>query len=185
MWARLHKLDRVKPLAAGGAIVTIDDDRPTTLMQRNPSLSTLVAVARILSAHRALEAKFDGKGEVRYQVHATVPSFLSEAIARAGGALSDGDRMLSPAAAAGVAAIIDVAFAERFEIDRFAVSLDQDDGARNFSSRDLIFEKLVDPREFFDRQRSVRRGPESISWNGNDHRDHDDDCSPQHRPVIS
>jgi hypothetical protein len=112
VWARLHKLDRVKPLPAGGAIVTLDDDRPTTLMQRNPSLSTLVAIARILSAHRALEAKFDSKGEVRYLVHATVPSFLSEAIARAGGALYDGDRMLSPAAPAGVAAIIDVAFAE-------------------------------------------------------------------------
>jgi hypothetical protein len=123
VWARLHKLDRVKPLAAGGAIVTIEDERPTTLMQRNPSLSMLVAIARVLSAHRALEAKFDGKGEVRYQVHATVPSFLSEAIARAGGALYDGDRILSPAAPAGVAAIIDVAFAELAHYTRGTVGI--------------------------------------------------------------
>ena len=112
MWARLHKLDRVKPLPAGGAVVLIEDERPATLIQRNPALSSLVAIARVLSARRALEAKYDGKGEVRYQVNTTAPSFLSEAIARAGGATYDGDRMVSPAAAAGVAAIIDVAFSE-------------------------------------------------------------------------
>jgi hypothetical protein len=112
VWARLHKLDRVKPLPTGGAIISIDDDRPATQMQRVPSLSTLAAIARVLSAHRALEAKFDGKGEVRYQVHTTVPSFLSEAIARAGGAIYDGDKLVSPASPAGVAAVIDVAFAE-------------------------------------------------------------------------
>jgi hypothetical protein len=112
VWVRLHKLDRVKPLATGGAIVLIEDERPATQMQRVPSLYTLVAIARILSAHRALEAKFDGKGEVRYQVHTTIPSFLSEAIARAGAAVYDGDRLIAPAARAGVAALIDIAFSE-------------------------------------------------------------------------
>ena len=112
MWARLHKLDRVKPLPGGGAIVLIEDDRSAGQMQRVPSLSTLVAIARVLAGHRALEAKFDGKGEIRYQVSTTVPSFLSEAVARAGAAIYAGDRMVAPAAPAGVAALIDVAFSE-------------------------------------------------------------------------
>ena len=112
MWARLHKLDRVKPLPSGGAIVFIEDDRSATQMQRVPSLSSLAAIARVLAARRALEAKFDGKGEVRYQVSTIVPSFLSEAIARAGAAVYDGERPLAPAAPAGVAALIDVAFSE-------------------------------------------------------------------------
>ncbi len=112
MWVRLHKLDRVKPLPTGGAIVVVEDDRSAQQMQRVPSLSTLVAIARVLSGRRALEAKYDGKGEVRYQVNAIVPAFLSEAIARAGAAVYSGDRMISPAAPAGVAALIDVAFSE-------------------------------------------------------------------------
>ena len=40
---------------------------------------------------------------------------------------------------------IGIALAEPFEIDRLAVALDQDDGARNFPLCDLVVEKLVDP----------------------------------------
>ena len=57
-------------------------------MQRNPSLSILIAIARVLSARRALELKYAGKGEVRYARRA-VPAFLSEAITRAGAAIAD------------------------------------------------------------------------------------------------
>jgi hypothetical protein len=114
VWARVHKLDRVRPQAGGGAIVLIEDERNTAQMQRVPSLSTLIAIARVLSAHRALDAKFDGKGEVRYATSASLPSFLSEAITRAGAAVSDrnGERVIVPAAPAGVDAVIDVAFSE-------------------------------------------------------------------------
>jgi hypothetical protein len=114
MWARLHKLDRVKPLAGGGAVIIIEDERSQSQMQRSPALSTLVAIARVLSAHRALDAKFGGKGEVRYATSTVVPSFLSEAITRAGASIAerDGDKIKVPAAPSGVAALIDVAFSE-------------------------------------------------------------------------
>ena len=59
--------------------------------------------------------KFDGKGEVRYAAAASpMPSFLSEAISRAGGSVADpsGDRVVMPAQPAGVAALIDVAMSE-------------------------------------------------------------------------
>ncbi len=113
MWARVHKLDKVRPLPSGGAIVLIQDGRSVTQMQRVPSLSTLIAVARILAARRALEAKVGGKGEVRYCAVA-VPSFLSEAIIRAGAniASSDGDKVHVPAQPASAASMIDIAFAE-------------------------------------------------------------------------
>jgi len=83
-------------------------------MQRVPSLSTLVAIARVLAARRALEMQYGGIGEVRYATSAAVPSFLSEAIARAGAALveRDGEVVRIPAQPAGIAAIIDVAFSE-------------------------------------------------------------------------
>ena len=114
MWARVHKLDRVKPLPSGGAIVFIEDERSQSQMQRTPSLSTLVAIARVLSAHRALDAKFGGKGEVRYATSTVVPSFLSEAITRAGASIAerDGEKIKVPASPAGVAAVIDVAFSD-------------------------------------------------------------------------
>jgi len=65
---------------------------------------------------------------------------------------------------------IDVALAEPFEIDRLAVALDQDDGARNFALCDLIVEKFVDPRKLLQRQRRVRRRPEGGSRKRNGHR---------------
>jgi hypothetical protein len=113
MWARVHKVDRIRPTDKGG-IVIVEDERATAQMQRVPSLSTLVAIARVLSARRALELKYGGNGEVRYATSAHLPSFLSEAITRAGAAIADatGDRIRQPAAPAGVAALIDVAFAE-------------------------------------------------------------------------
>jgi hypothetical protein len=114
VWARVHKVDRIKPLPTGGAIVILEDERNASLMQRVPSLSTLVAIARVLAAKRLLAVKFDGKGEVRYATNALVPSFLSEAVARAGAAITerDGEVIKSPAAPSGVAAIVDIAFTE-------------------------------------------------------------------------
>lgn len=114
MWARVHKLDRVRAQPGGGAILVLEDGRSAAQIQRVPSLSLLVAVARILAARRALELKFEGKGEVRYAVGATLPAAVSEAIARAGGALADasGDRVLVPPQPAGVAALVDIAFSE-------------------------------------------------------------------------
>jgi hypothetical protein len=114
MWARVHKLDRVRPQAGGGAIVLIEDERSAPQMQRVPSLSALVAVARVLAARHALEAKYDGKGEVRYATSAALPSFLSDAVTRAGASVSDYDgvHVTVPAQAAGVDALVDVAFAE-------------------------------------------------------------------------
>lgn len=113
MWARVHKLDRVRPLPGRGAIVVIEDERSAAQMRRVPSLSTLVATARVLAAQRALDAKFDGKGEVRYAATA-LPSFLSEAVTRAGAAIvtRDGETVVVPAQPAGVAAIVDIAFSE-------------------------------------------------------------------------
>jgi hypothetical protein len=114
VWARVHKVDKIKSLPTGGAIVILDDERNGSQMQRVPCLSTLVAIARVLAAKRLLAVKFDGKGEVRYATNALVPSFLSEAIQRAGAAVTerDGEAIKVPAAPSGVAALIDVAFSE-------------------------------------------------------------------------
>lgn len=114
MWARVHKVDKIKPLPTGGAIVILEDERNGSQMQRVPSLSTLIAIARVIGARRLLEVKFNGKGEVRYATNALVPSFLSEAIARAGAAVTDrdGEVIKSPSAPSGVAALIDIGFTE-------------------------------------------------------------------------
>ena len=64
MWARVHKVDRVRPQPNGGAIILIEDERGVPMMTRVPSLSTLTAIARVLDAKQVLEAKYDGKGEV-------------------------------------------------------------------------------------------------------------------------
>src|SRR6476646_10122335 len=99
MWARVHKLDRVRPQPGGGAIVVIEDERPASQMQRVPSISSLIAIARVLAGRRALDAKYGGKGEVRYATSAAVPSFLSEAFTRAGAAIAerDGEKIRVPA----------------------------------------------------------------------------------------
>jgi hypothetical protein len=113
VWARLHKVDRIKPLAGGGAIAIVDDERSNAQISRVPSLSTLVAVARILNAKRALDAKFGGTGEVRYVV-ASPPPFLSDAIQRAGAAVADhkGERVVLPPQPGAIASTIDLAFAD-------------------------------------------------------------------------
>lgn len=125
VWARVHKLDKVRPQPQGGAIVVIQDGRTVAQMQRVPSLSTLVAIARVLGARRALDAKFDGKGEVRYAA-VSLPSFLSEAVTRAGASVasSDGDRVQVPAHPASVAALVDIAFSELAHHVRTSVGVD-------------------------------------------------------------
>ena len=126
MWARVHKLDRVKALPTGGALIVIEDERSTAQMQRVPSLSILIAISRVLSARRALEAKFDGKGEVRYATSANLPSALSEAITKAGAAVAERDADYTikiPAQPAGVAAIIDVAFSELAHYARGSIGI--------------------------------------------------------------
>jgi hypothetical protein len=115
MWARVHKLDRVKPLANGGAIIVIEDERSAAQLQRMLPMSMLIAMARVLAAKRALETKYDGKGEVRYATSAKLPSELSEAITKAGAAIAERDTAWTiriPPQRAGVAALIDVAFSE-------------------------------------------------------------------------
>jgi len=113
VWARVHKIDRVRPQADGSAIVLVEDDRNLAAMSRIPSLSTVFAIARVLDARRALELKFDGKGEVRYASGPILPDFLLDAVTRAGAASSDrsGTNIRAPAAPASVSAIADHAFA--------------------------------------------------------------------------
>ena len=124
MWARVHKLDRVKAHGAG-AIILVEDERSVAQMQRVPSLSSLIAIARVLAARRALEAKFDGKGEVRYAATA-LPSFLSEAVTRAGAAVSerDGEAVKIPAQPSGVSALIDIAFSDLAHHVRTSIGVD-------------------------------------------------------------
>ena len=114
MWARVHKIDRIRPLPGGGAIILVEDERSAPQMQRVPSLSILIAIARVLNARQVIEAKYGGKGEVRYATNASLPGFLFDAVVRAGAATSDrsGDKLVSPAQPASVASIIDVAFSE-------------------------------------------------------------------------
>jgi hypothetical protein len=114
VWASVHKIDRVRPQPNGGAIVLVEDERSAAKMALVPSVSTVIAVARILNARRMLETRYGGKGEIRYATNATPPTFLAEAIARAGAGLSDasGEQVKVPAAPASVSAVIDQAFAE-------------------------------------------------------------------------
>lgn len=114
VWARVHKVDRIRPLPGGGAIVLVEDERKAAAMTRVPSLSVLIAIARILNARRVLEARYGGKGEIRYAAAASPPSPLLEAILRAGAGIADGsgERVVVPAAPAGLAAVVDHAFAE-------------------------------------------------------------------------
>ena len=125
MWARVHKIDRLRPLANGGAVIVIEDERSATVMQRVPSLSKLVAIARVLSARRMLDAKYGGAGEVRYAAGPNMPSFLSDVITAAGASVAerDTDRVIVPAQPAGVAALIDVAFSELAHHSRGSVGL--------------------------------------------------------------
>lgn len=114
MWARVHKIDRIKPQPDGSAIVVLEDERNAAAMARVPGISIIVAVARVLNARRLIDSKFHGKGEVRYAAAASLPSALGEAVARAGGAVSDStaERVRVPAQPASVSAVVDHAMAE-------------------------------------------------------------------------
>ncbi len=126
MWARVHKVDRIRPQPNGGAIILIEDERGIPQMQRVPSLSTIIAVARILDAKQVLDAKYGGKGEIRYAAAAPPPSFLSDAISRAGANVADrtGETVTQLAQPASVSAIIDVAFSELAHYTRGNVGVD-------------------------------------------------------------
>ena len=92
----------------------VEDERSAAQIARLPSLSTIIAVARVLNARRVLETRYGGKGEVRYATNASLPSFLYDAVVRAGAGTSDraGDKLIAPAQPGGVGAIIDVAFSD-------------------------------------------------------------------------
>lgn len=114
MWARLHKIDRIRPQQDGSAIVLVEDERSAAAMEQRPPLSTLFAIARVLNAHRLLDAKYGGKGEVRYATNAKMPTYLFDAVRRAGASISDrsGDKAEVPAETASVSSVIDQAFTE-------------------------------------------------------------------------
>jgi hypothetical protein len=114
VWARVHKIDRIRPRPDGGAIVLVEDERAAPAMSQVPSLSTLVGIARVLDAHRVIETRYAGKGEVRYAANASLPGFLFDAVVRAGAAVTDrsGDTLVSPPQPASVAAVVDTAFAD-------------------------------------------------------------------------
>lgn len=114
MWARVHKIDRIRPLPGGGAIVLVEDERNAAAMARIVSLSTLIALARILNARRILEARYGGKGEIRYATAVSLPAALLDAVIRAGAHISDarGDRVTVPAVPAAISSVVDHAFAE-------------------------------------------------------------------------
>jgi hypothetical protein len=114
MWARVDKIDRIRPQPGGSAIVLVEDERNAAAMARVPSLSILIAIARILDARRVLDLRYRGNGEVRYAAASSPPPFLADAIARAGAHITDraGDRIKVPAAPASVSSSIDLAFAE-------------------------------------------------------------------------
>jgi hypothetical protein len=113
VWARVHKIDRIRPQPGGGAVVLVEDERSTAAILPALPLSTLVAIARVLNARRVLETRYGGKGEVRYATNASLPTPMFDAVVRAGASVTDrGDKLLSPPQPASVAAIIDTAFAE-------------------------------------------------------------------------
>lgn len=114
VWARVDKIDRIRPQPGGSAIVLVEDERNAAAMGRVPSLSALIAVARVLDARRVLELRYRGHGEVRYAAASSPPDFLVDAITRAGAHITDraGDTVRVPAAPAAVSSIVDLAFAE-------------------------------------------------------------------------
>jgi len=114
VWARVDKIDRIRPQPGGGAIVLVEDERNAAAMARIPSLSIVIAVARILDARRVLELRYRGVGEIRYAAASSPPLFLVDAITRAGAHVTDraGERVALLAAPAAVSSIVDLAFAE-------------------------------------------------------------------------
>jgi hypothetical protein len=113
MWASIHKVDKVRPQANGKAIVIVEDERNVATMSMVPSLSALIAVARVLNARRVLDLKYEGKGEIRYATTWPLPDFMMDAVTRAGASSTDreGNEIRIPASPASVSAIVDQAFA--------------------------------------------------------------------------
>ena len=62
MWARVHKVDRIRPQPNGSAIVLVEDERNQATMARVPGLSVVIAVARILNARKVLDELRSGIG---------------------------------------------------------------------------------------------------------------------------
>ena len=120
VWARVHKIDRIRPQPKGGAIVLVEDERNAAAMSRNIGLSTVIAIARVINARRALEARFNGKGEIRYATGANPPPFLVDAVTRAGASITDarGERIIMPPRPAAVSSIVDHAMAELAHLTR-------------------------------------------------------------------
>jgi hypothetical protein len=120
VWARVHKIDRIRPQPNGGAIVLVEDERSAANMARVPGLSTTIAIARVLNARFVLDAKYGGVGEIRYAANVTLPSFLFEAVVRAGAAVSDGsgEHVVCPGKPEGIEAIVDSAFSELAHVTR-------------------------------------------------------------------
>ncbi len=112
MWARIHKVDRVRPQADGKAIILVEDERTAAQMSLVQGLSITIAIARVLNAKRALELKYAGKGEIRYCSGPPLPDWLLDAVTRAGASTSDrsGETIRAPASPASVGATIDQAF---------------------------------------------------------------------------
>jgi hypothetical protein len=124
VWARVHKIDRVRPQKDGGALVLVEDERSPAAMSKHPALSTLIAIARILNAQRLIDLKYGGKGEVRYATNAKMPTFMFDAVRRAGASISDrtGNQAEIPAAPASVSSVIDQSFTELAHELRLSVS---------------------------------------------------------------
>jgi hypothetical protein len=124
VWARVDKIDRIRPQPGGSAIVLVEDERNAAGISRVPGLSTTIAIARILNARRVLELRYAGKGEVRYAAAASsIPQFFADAITRSGASLADrsGDRVIIPPVPAAIGPMVDLAFAELAHYTRSAM----------------------------------------------------------------
>jgi hypothetical protein len=130
VWARIHKVDRVRPQADGSAIILVEDERTLAQMSLVQGLSITIAIARVLNAKRALELKYGGKGGIRYCSGPSLPDWLLDAVTRAGASTSDrsGETVRAPASPASVAATIDQAF------NSFAYHLRSSVGATDLAS---------------------------------------------------
>ncbi len=114
MWARVHKIDRIRPLPGGGASILVEDERTVAQVHWALAMSTLIAIARVLDARQVLDAKYAGKGEVRYVAPAGVASSFMEAVARAGAHVveRERERVAMAAQPGSLDALVDTLFSE-------------------------------------------------------------------------
>jgi len=144
----------VKPQPNGGAIVLVEDERNIGAMSVVPSISILMAVARVLNAKRVLEVKFEGKGEIRYAAGPSLPDFLLDAITRAGASSCDrsGETIKVPAQPSSVSATIDQAMASLAYHLRSSVGAADLPGAlKTLESRrsKVVLDKEADPAKYW------------------------------------